>query len=51
MPVIGMVVMADMVCCGARLVHAVVGHRRPGELERQQDQQQDREPTAHGGGV
>lgn len=31
------------------LVRAVADHRRPAELERQQGQQQDAEPTTHGG--
>ena len=31
------------------LVRAVANHRRPAELERKQGQQQDAEPTTHGG--
>jgi len=45
----GVLVMPQVRRGGIGLVRAVAHHRRPAELERKQGQQQDAEPTTHGG--
>jgi hypothetical protein len=47
MPVIGVIVVPDMVRCRTRFMGAVVRHCRPGHLGGQQNQQQNGEPAAH----
>ncbi len=39
--------MTHMGCRGSRFMPAAVGHRRPGELEWQENQQHDGDPTTH----
>jgi hypothetical protein len=39
---------AEVLARHVAFVPAIAGHRRPGELERQQNQHEDREPTTHG---
>lgn len=40
-------VMAEVLGCGVRFVLAIAGYCRPGELERQKNEQEDGKPTAH----
>ena len=40
-------VMAKMIGCGTGFVCAVNAHRRPTQLGRQQDQEENRKPTTH----
>ena len=42
------VMMTEVLCCRSGLVLAIAGHRRPGELERQENEKENREPTTHG---
>ena len=42
-----MLVVAEVLGSYVTFVSAVAGHRRPGELERQQDQHEDGEPATH----
>ena len=48
MPVIGVIVVPDMVRRRTRFMGTAIRHRRPGHLGGQQNQQQDGEPTTHG---
>src|SRR5690606_1649637 len=41
-------VMAKMIGCGTGFVRAVIAHRRPTQLGRQQDREENRKPTTHG---
>ena len=42
------IVMAEVLRGGPGLVLAIAGHRRPGELEGQENEQEDGKPAAHG---
>ena len=42
------VMMTEVLCCRSGLVLAIAGHRRPGELERQENEKENSQPAAHG---
>lgn len=42
------VMMTEVLCSRPGLVLAIASHCRPGELERQENEKKDREPTTHG---
>lgn len=42
------VMMTEVLCSRPGLMLAIAGHRRPRELERQENEEEDREPAAHG---
>ena len=42
------VMMTEVLCSRPGLVLAITGHRRPGELERQENEKEDGEPAVHG---
>ena len=42
------VMMTDVLCSRPGLVLAIAGHRRPGELERQENEKENSQPAAHG---
>ena len=42
------VMMTKVLCSRPGLVLAITGHRRPGELERQENEKEDGEPAVHG---
>lgn len=44
-------VMPEMLGCGAGFVLAIDAHRRPTQLERHEDHQEDCKPAAHGAAV
>jgi len=46
-----MLVMPEMLCGSAGFVLAIGCRRCPGQLERQEDQQENGEPATHGGGL
>ncbi len=40
-------VVTEVLRCGVRFVLAIAGHRRPGELERQKNEQENGKPATH----
>ena len=42
------IVMAEVLRGSPGLVLAIAGHRRPGELERQENEKENSQPAAHG---
>ena len=42
------VMMTEVLCSHPGLVLAIAGHRRPGELERQENEKENSQPAAHG---